>query len=166
MNKKLATMLTSLIIALSVVGAAYAMWSETLILTGTINTGTVGVDWSLHGTGDNEAKDVSGITAVIDNELLIVTITNAYPCVTYWVDFDVHCTGSVPVHIAIFGPEPQLDGLSIELFGQPPYQLHRDEMMDGRLEFHMLNEYGYAQGETYTFTYRLVAHQYNEALLP
>jgi len=162
----MAVMFASMLLMLSVVGAAYAMWYDVLILDGTVETGTVEVAWSLGLFGDNEVpeKDVSWVDAYIDGKTLHVYIFNAYPCITYFVDFDVHCLGSVPVHIIT--QLPVMPGLSIELFGKPPYQLHKSDIMYGRLEFHMTNDMGYDQGEFYYFQVELLAHQYNELPLP
>ena len=83
------------------------MWSETITIDGSVTAGSLEIEWSLEGYGDTEAgnKDVSSIYAVItgdpnigDGNTLTITLDGVYPCIDYWVDFNIHCTGSVPVH--------------------------------------------------------------------
>jgi len=102
--KKAIGMFAALILALGMTGIAYATWSETLIISGTVKTGTVDVAWSEVGSWDTEpeGKDVSWIACEIDVEkpnLLHVTVHNAYPSIDYYNVVDIHCVGSIPVHL-------------------------------------------------------------------
>jgi hypothetical protein len=180
MRNKIGVMFLSSAIALAMVGGSYAMWSETIVMSGTVQTGTVDIAWSLEGYGDSEiaGKDVSSIGATIDqNGNLVVTITGAYPCIDYWVDFNVECIGSIPVHFGITStPAYLFDSGIITIIsdnGQPLVgtQLHHDEQWFGRLNFHITNDLwtnvlvpqGWAQGGgPYTFTVSITGYQYNE----
>jgi len=163
------------ILALAGASAGYAMWSEDLTINGTVNTGSVDVEWSIESVGDNEEplKDVSSIDAVIDPEtgIMHVTVTNAYPCITYCVYFDVHCIGSVPVHFTPFvidGDLPASTTLTItEDIGYLPIdeaQLHTGDYWYGTLEIHLDDtiDNPVLQSHEYTFTVNLFAHQYND----
>ena len=100
------------VMALSGTGAAYALWWDDLHLDITISTGTIGAEWSFEGAYDSEieGKDVSSVTAQLKawpegadgvaNRWLFIHISNAYPCINYTVDFDIHNTGTIPIHIA------------------------------------------------------------------
>lgn len=175
------------IMALAGVGASYAMWNDTLIMDVTVSTGTVSVEWSIDNVHDTEPldKDVSSIEAVIDGKEMTVTITNAYPCITYHLFFDIHCTGSIPVHLYPYYSPPfgnwpiipgtyALEGVSVEyrtgqgLTGGDPiddiigYQLHNCESVYGHLMIHFTNDMPIYPGETYSFSWTMNAIQYNE----
>ena len=125
-----------LVIALAAVGVGYALWSETLTIQGTVQTGEVDVEFSQHpveecvdvaGVGDclpevtddwdkSAAADCSvewlgseGEDPSLDNgaNLLQVSVTGMYPSYHCKVNFDVTSTGNVPVHV--WQPEPTGD---------------------------------------------------------
>jgi hypothetical protein len=106
-------------------GVGYAMWYEDLYIDGTVYTGNLDANWSIESYGDNETKDYSDIVAAIDGDTLYVTVTNAYPCVTYFVNFDVSNDGTIPFHICDLvctGPDVFPGTLTIT---QPtPFQVH------------------------------------------
>jgi len=94
------------VMALAGTGAAYAMWFDTLYVDGYVETGYIGAEWSIEAWGDSEpeGKDFSSIYAYIwtgynNNDWLSISIYNAYPCITYWVYFDITNTGSIPIHV-------------------------------------------------------------------
>jgi hypothetical protein len=90
--------------------------------------------------------------AYIIENILFVDVYNAYPCVTYWVDFDIHSIGTIPVHVGEIVidwdgiPEVAVE-YGLDWYG--PCQLHYDEHGYGRLYFHFDNtaeelaEYGF-----------------------
>jgi len=105
-----------LIIALSIVGFAYAHWTDTIYIKGSVETGTVAVAWTAKGCYDNEGtgerpQDIGKFTCEFSEYkkdvhtgkdgygLLTVTITNAYP--SYMVTCNVNLTviGTLPVHV-------------------------------------------------------------------
>jgi len=182
-NKMGALFLVS-VLALTAVGTSYAMWSETITMDGTVNVGSLDFEWSIHQAWDSEIPekdDASSISAVIseDGNTMTVTITNAYPCIEYYLWFDVHCVGNVPVHFDDFYFEEAYarqwvqDGIiSIEPYEDPVTgvvsdyitntQLHQCNEWYGLLTFHFTNDDGFEQGTTYTFTVTLFGYQYNE----
>ena len=196
MKNRIGTLFLASAVALAMIGGSYAMWSETIIMSGTVSTGTVDIAWSLDGFGDSEieGKDVRHISAYIDDDpdnatygQLIVAIYGAYPCIDYWVDFDVTCVGTVPVHFAVectpaylftsgiititpasgYGPLAGYDANG-NYIGT---QLHEDDSWYGRLNFHfdnilwdtVLSPNGWVQGGgPWTFTVTIHGFQYNE----
>ena len=166
--KKIALISLALVLALGTLGVAGALWSDWLYIDGYVETGDIGVDWSLGAYYDNETKDVSDIYAYIDGDTIYVDIYNAYPCVTYTVEWDLHCTGTVPVHFV--GPWistnlpadtftfTDMDGREIDWSG---VQLHYGDIMYGKLTVHLDNTAD--QNAFYSFYIELVYPQYTEA---
>jgi hypothetical protein len=98
-TKKIMATFAILMIALGVAGFAYAHWSAYLYVVGSIETGDVGVEWSIENFYDKEyeGKDVAELDVWIDQGgVLHIEISNAYPCYEFWIKLDVHGTGSVP----------------------------------------------------------------------
>jgi hypothetical protein len=168
---KLGALFLVSVIALAGASAGYALWYEDLYIKGEVNTGSLDVEWSLYGTEDSEPdnKDVSKVVAEIIDDTLYVEVIDAYPCIFYYVYFDIHCTGTVPAHFTEW--EWDLAGMpaSAEVYIEPmdtypplvEAQLHTDEWWDGRLVIH-LNNPGTEELSTYSFSVTLKAHQWNE----
>jgi len=151
------------VLALAGASAGYAMWSDELYIDGTVNTGTIGAEWSIKRCYDDEAenKQYSEITADIVEDTMYIIITNAYPCITYSVDFDVHCTGTILIHLywdQIILPANFPGTITFpDLTGT---QIHPGMEALGTITIHLDNTAG--QGAMYTFTTSIVYHQYNE----
>jgi len=155
-----------LIIAMLLAGTAYALWSESLIIQGTINTGyldTVFANVDTHDTEPTE-KDVSSITATIgeDNKTITVTITNAYPCIDYVLEFDIVNQGTIPVHVMVSSEDlPEcIDFTMVPDLFSGYIQIHPGNSQHVVLTIHLTN--GCLEGETYTFSITLTAGQWNE----
>jgi hypothetical protein len=161
MRTKGIAVLSTLMAALMLVGATYALWDAWLYVDVTVETGNIGLEWEIMGSGkEGDFKEISIMNAYIDGDTLYVTVDVAYPCVTYWVDFVIIGTGSVPVHM-IWEESGDLDPYAEVLFPYPqPIQIHLDDRLMGRIEIHFDNT---AQQST-TYTYRVELHygQYNE----
>jgi len=182
--KKAMGMFVALILALGMSGLAYATWSETLMISGTVNTGTVDVAWSEVDNWDTElpGKDVSWIACEIDAEnpnLLHVTVTNAYPSIDYYNMVDIHNAGTIPVHlydVIVSNPNPDAVEVDItywydkerkEPVIELPVQLHHCEEIYAVIHVHITQdaEQGRGIGEKppYTFDAKIVAVQWNMA---
>jgi len=113
-----------LIVLLAGLGVAYGLWSETLTIEGTVNTGNVDVQFADVSIEEkvydynvrqeisepqakaNAANCTYQITGTgTDNETLVITAQGAYPSWRCYVHFSVESIGSVPVHV--FRPERQ-----------------------------------------------------------
>ena len=163
--KKIGLICLALVMALGLGGVAYARWAEILTIDGTVGMGDIGALWSITAVGDSEAaeKDVSSISASIDGDTLIVTITGAYPCIDYWVDFDIHSTGSVPIHLGSLVPGVStLPANTTVTISPDPVgtQLHQGQEFLGTLLVHFDNDA--VELANYTFSYSLEYAQYNE----
>jgi len=121
--KKIGLLCLALVVALGTFGVSYAMWSDSVTLSGPVNTGSVewefmgpvvnldpcvtppsvSNDWNcfydLYG-GDWElmGKDVACTDVVISSpDTLTVTVNNAYPYYGNHIAFKVHGLGSIPL---------------------------------------------------------------------
>ena len=148
--KKILILCLALVLALGSLGVAGALWWDWLYIDGYVYTGDIGAEWSVEAAYDNEQKpEVSYIEAyLMGPQTMWIDIYNAYPSVTYTVEWDIHCTGSVPIHFDwpfIGGDLPagatltftDMAGVPIDW---PTVQLHQDDVMYGKLTLHLDND--------------------------
>jgi hypothetical protein len=167
--KKLALIALALVVALGGLGVGHALWFDYLYVDGYVYTGYIGVEWSIEDWWDDEDKDFSSISPWIIDDTLYIDIYNAYPCVTYTVMFDLHCTGTVPVHFTtpyMWGDLPPGE-ITFMVYDQAgvlipldQLQLHPGETVYGYLTVHLNNEA--IQDYWYWFYIDFMYHQYNE----
>ncbi len=168
--KKIGLICLVVVMALGAFGVAGALWWDWLYIDGIVQTGSIGAEWSIEDYYDNERKDVSWVDAyLMPPNGMWIDIYNAYPCVTYTVEWDIHCTGSVPIHFAepfIVGDLPAGATLTFtDMAGIPidwsQVQLHQGDIMYGMLTVHLDNDA--LQDTTYRFGITLNYFQYNES---
>jgi hypothetical protein len=97
-TKKIAATFALLVIALGIAGFAYAHWTDTVYIEGTVTTGCVGLEWSF----DYELyqnKPVATLLYEIDGNNLYITLDNVYPCLQVEMWIDVHNTGDIPMKL-------------------------------------------------------------------
>jgi predicted ribosomally synthesized peptide with SipW-like signal peptide len=129
--KKIGLIVLAVVLAIGAMGAAYAAWSETLTINGTITAGNLDVDfvaasndpgitldpltgaWSVLAwtpatdSGKNVAStevDQTGITDAGDtvtSNTLGITVANAYPQYTSQVRVAITNAGSIPVKVTM-----------------------------------------------------------------
>ncbi len=110
MNTKIAAIFLALIIALGMFGFAAAWWTAELKVTGTVTTGTFGMEWSLTSytiTGDPK-KIITGTgvtlagytTDTLHPQTLAIDLENVYPCTDLEIVGDIHYYGTVPGNIS------------------------------------------------------------------
>jgi len=177
--KKVTLLGMVLVLCLAAVGIGYAGWVKDLDINGTVNTGTYDVVFEEAGGWDTEAtdKNVSEIQCVIDAEgVLQVTLIDAYPCIDYYNEVDIHCVGTVPAHIYAYEISETPLWLEVELLMydeagnlvplvlQPAVQIHYCETFAVVVHVHLTNDapedLGGATAET--FTAKIFTGQYNE----
>jgi hypothetical protein len=169
--KKFLVLFAAVTMAVTVLSVGYALWSTSLTINGTVNTGTVEASWSVESMYVEEAKDVSDIICRVQSpDLMTVDLINAYPSAEYYCLINIHSTGSIPIHIADVlidrGNLPQ--GTTIEILDDPQYgpplacstQLHEGEAAFGLLHIHLENDA--VQNTQYSFTIQTAVNQYNE----
>jgi predicted ribosomally synthesized peptide with SipW-like signal peptide len=184
------TMFLILVIALAAVGVGYALWSETLTITGTVQTGEVDVEFSQYPA--EECIDIQGVltcpeppekaaaanctvawtnTATDPNDnganLLQVTVTGMYPSYHCKVGFDVTSTGNVPVHVWL--PEPAGDipawvATNFENCYADGVQLHQGQSTGKcTMDIHFSNDQAPPENSgPITFGWTILATQFNE----
>jgi len=107
--------------ALAGTGSAYALWYDYLHLDVDVETGWIGAEWSVEAVYDSEPddKDFSHVEAILStwggtaddpnlNGRMFVHIYNGYPCINYYVNFNIDNTGTIPIHIG--DPEVYVPG--------------------------------------------------------
>ena len=168
--KKILILSLALVLALGSLGVAGALWWDWLYIDGYVETGDIGAEWSVGAVWDNEPKpEVSFIDAyLVDPNGLWIDIYNAYPSVTYFVEWDIHCTGSVPIHFAApiittnlpAGATFTFTDMAGATIDWSQVQLHQSDVMWGMLTIHLDNTA--EQNTTYSFYIYLEYGQYNE----
>ena len=180
-----------LVVALAGIGLGYALWSETLTITGSVTTGEVDVEFSVHDK--EECVDVNGAQVCPeptvkedaadctvewlggdadptgDNgfNLLQVTITGMYPSWHCKVNFDVTSTGNVPVHVWLpeaAGDIPVWVATNFEDCYEDGVQLHQGESTGVcTMDIHFTNDQAPPENSgPYTFGWTILATQWNE----
>lgn len=166
---RIGTLAVVLLLALAMVGVGYGLWSKTLFINGTVRTGNVDAELSLEAVEEDEDKDVARCSAELrstnqDNDTLVITIDNGYPSFVCRVTFDVHSTGTIPVHVRrpVWSSVPPKDAVSMDLQDcyDDGFQLHQSERALCTIWMHV--EQGAKQGDSYTFAGTVLVHQFNE----
>lgn len=160
MKTKMTAIFAILMIALMAVGTVYALWSKTLYIDGTVNTGTLDAEWSKGSCWDTESAghDYSSISCEIVGDTLYVTIMNAYPSIDYYCEIDIHNSGTIPLHISSIGIDrgdlPAGTALEITPAGPPNLAestvLNPSQQAWGTLHVHITD--AAAPDTTYKFT--------------
>ena len=98
--KKIGLICLALVLALGALGVGAALWMGVLGIHGEVATGSVDAIWSIDGVyKDGDVKDVSTLdVTMLDPWFMQIIIGNAYPSVTYTVEWNIMCTGTVPIH--------------------------------------------------------------------
>jgi hypothetical protein len=167
--KKIGLICLVVVMALGAFGVAGALWWDWLYIDGIVQTGSIGAQWSIEDDYDDESKDVSFIDAyLVEPDVMFIDIINAYPSVTYTVEWNIECTGSVPIHFDrpfISTTLPAGATLTFtDMAGVPidwsQVQLHQGDVMYGMLTVHLDNDA--LQNTSYWFGITLDYGQYNE----
>jgi len=157
--------LFGLVLAVIVLGAALAMWSETLTVNVTVNTGKVDVSISAQclEAPEAEGKDVASctVTPSEDGNSVTVTISNAYPGYKVNVYLTVSNDGTIPVKLYRFSiSEYDESALSVTPTMPSNTQIDPGETSTYILSIEVLQ--GAEQSSTYRFTVTLTFAQWNE----
>jgi len=115
MKSKMVGLFAVVMMALMVAGFAYAHWTETITISGTVTTGT----FNLEPSADIEIlsptdKNVATVSSDITDDTVSYTIENAFPCLTVRAKFDLHNDGSVPA--GLYKWTVTYDGTTVTIF--------------------------------------------------
>jgi hypothetical protein len=161
-NKKLMPIPMLLVFALVTVGFAYAHWSQTLIIEGSVESGEV--DWEFVGASCSDTsgndyncrdgfagpyplfwqvdKDVGSTSVeIINPHTVALTLTNVYPSYYTSVSVYAHNTGTIPL---IFDKVIIKDDITVEIRDDPTPIVKLDLNGDGKkdIEIWWLNGFG------------------------
>jgi len=184
MNTKKALGISALTLLVLVLGAALAMWSETLLVNVEVNTGEVKVKWSewycsdegadpqASGFHNREGKDVASCdisVEVRDDEgnpiKLLVTLDNAYPGYSVDIGLIVDNIGSIPVKLYDYKiSDYDTSALSVSL--STPYDTQIEPKGSSTYTLHITVLQSAAELSTYTFEVELTFAQWNEVSTP
>ena len=184
------TLFIVLVIMLALLGVGYALWSDTLVIDGTVHTGEVDMAFSPCETNDPGEGDDPGYWKHVascecgqsdgslddqyDNgfDQMDITIEGGYPSYSCEVSYDMSNIGTVPVHLysvlADYDPGA-LDVVQSCVDGQegivePGYQLHPGEHVYCNMVLHVRQEA--PENETLYLHKEYFWGQYNEAPPP
>ncbi len=187
MNTKPVMGILAALVLFASVGAAMALWSDSLKINTTIETGEVRVDfdsWNCsdvnadpqaQGYDNSENKDVA--QCIVEPEIydetgsvikLNVTLNNTYPGYHVIIYFNVTNTGTIPVKLLSMSysnfTEEDDAALNVWLVAPNDTQIHAGE--EGEYELHIVVLQEAEMNMTYFFDVMLVFAQWNEVPLP
>ncbi|MDO8125505.1 MAG: hypothetical protein Q6364_14150 [Candidatus Hermodarchaeota archaeon] len=110
MKMKMTSVAALLLVALMAVGVSYALWSKTLYIDGTVETGDLNAEFDLtvwswealdeFGVPIDPPSKVEDIIVNVyygaDNQEIYVEIEELYPCIYIHIYFDLINPGTVP----------------------------------------------------------------------
>ncbi|MEM2614314.1 MAG: hypothetical protein QXO15_08855 [Nitrososphaerota archaeon] len=180
--RKLTYALSALIAAMLLMGIAYSLWSTSVVISGTINTGTVEGKWISAESDDigidpEWDKDVGYVEFEGLGTSLVVIVGNTYPCYTTTIVAIYEYTGTVPAIVnstivETIGWEPASsyganDGpvfLEILYNVTVGTQLHQGDRIEVVIKVHV--EQCAEQDASYLFTVEMELIQWNEYTPP
>ena len=169
------------VLALGMIGGAAALWWERLNVNVNVHTGELDAALSVEGSGDNEVqlaqqageqnpevKNVSDVQCTLseDGNSVIMTITNAYPGITYYCDINLENTGTIPFKVysvsltgnvtsVMTSDSGLVNGTIVE-----GLQLHPGDSVVDRLSITLTNDA--QENHQYTGILNIVVEQWNE----
>ncbi|MEM2163601.1 MAG: hypothetical protein QXR62_04150 [Candidatus Bathyarchaeia archaeon] len=177
--RKLTYILSALIAAILLMGIVYSLWSTSVVISGTINTGTVEGKWISAESDDigidpEWDKDVGYVEFEgLGTSELVVIVGNTYPCYTTTIVAIYEYTGTVPAIVnstivETIGWEPASsyganDGpvfLEILYNVTVGTQLHQGDRIEVVIKVHV--EQCAEQDASYLFTVEMELIQWNE----
>ncbi|MCE4603590.1 MAG: hypothetical protein F7B20_01320 [Aeropyrum sp.] len=180
------------LLAAAGVGGVFALWDEILTVDVFVETGELEASLSVESMGDNEidqaiemgepdptVKDVSSILCELseDGNTVFVTVTNAYPSITYWCELDLTNNGTIPFKVQsinfmndTISPVAEEFGFYDDLNLNPPdtfvvgAQIEPGQSGYDYLVIHLSNDA--QENSTYTATIEIQVVQWNEFTEP
>jgi len=102
MNKKLVALFNLILVLTAISGLAYAHWSDTLIITGTVTMAKINAVIesykAITPVGYDEIAPISTVLSP-DASTLEISCDNVFPCWLVWVGLNTHNVGTVPVSV-------------------------------------------------------------------
>lgn len=138
--KRIGLLCLAMVLALGTLGVGYALWWDEVTIEGTVDTGTVRIGIVKAEATLYQDKEVATVDIRFEGEIgpwdcptppgaepfvyerLVVTIEDAFPCLTVDVEFYVGSRSTVPVHITglnMYDPTGELVWVWTNLPGLP-----------------------------------------------
>jgi len=160
----------AMLVALGLVGATYAYWSDTLTVSGTVGMGTFDVKFGTPNVDETEPSGYESVAnmecAATDDNTVEITVTNAYPGWSATCTIPVVNNGSIPAKVSV-GSLQALDGYNLPPSGwvtvspSDSFDLAVGGSQNLVITVNVpADEDGY-QGQTFGFTMTLNAEQFN-----
>jgi predicted ribosomally synthesized peptide with SipW-like signal peptide len=153
MNNKIVAIFVVAIMALAATGTAYAAFTSTLNINGSVTTGTVNVDFT--GATSVTKPDLGNVAITFPNvDTINVVVTNVYPGWAATIYVDVKNVGSLPVTDTTGWTWAKtgtlVDVSATESSGGEPIVLSANQI--GTIHVHLVIEAGADQSQTAIFT--------------
>jgi len=126
MKTKMVALFLLAIMALGATGFAAAWWTAELKVTGTVTTGTFGMEWSplsykisgdskniITWPGSDPVYLTDYTTGKLHPQTLAIELQNVYPCTDLEIKGDMHYYGTVPGHIKDVDMKGKLNGVDL-----------------------------------------------------
>ncbi|MCE4625635.1 MAG: hypothetical protein F7C35_07230 [Desulfurococcales archaeon] len=179
--RAIAPVLLIAILALSFIGGAMALWWERLTINVNVETGELDASLSVEGYWDNETaiaaamgednpevKNVSDIFCTLsdDGNTINITITNAYPGITYFCAINLENTGTIPFKVYSVNLTGNITDVMTSDSGlvngtiYEGLQMHPGDVVYDTLAITLTNDA--QENAVYTGTLSIVVEQWNE----
>ena len=171
-----------IIMVLAIIAGAIAMWSDTLKINATIETGEVkvkfsewycsdeGADPQAEGFNNEEGKDVASCDVdveLVDEEgnpiKLMVTLSNAYPGYHVVITFTVDNIGTIPVKLYNYSIK-DVNESALNVWLEVPEDTQIDPGDSSEYELHITVLQKAEESTTYSFEVELEFAQWNEVI--
>lgn len=137
----------AVVLALALMGVAYALWSETLEIDGTVHTGEVNVAFQNASDNDNGIdpnydKDVADCEVALgaNGDSMTITITNGYPSYTCTVTYEFFNDGTIPVILNTVTEESDPELTITQTGPSEGFQLDAGEHVTATIAIHVEQE--------------------------
>jgi len=182
--KKIGFIILAIVLALGLIGAAYALWSQSLSVISKVSTGnlaaTIDAQGTINQTGADSDLTSSQTYATIVKDLthstptsLAVTISNAAPGCVFTIPYVVTNTGTVPIDVSldasgatitnISGTGATIADLTVNPGANPGVISATDGTATGTITITVNDSApNNVHGNTYTVTVPLTANQKNQ----
>lgn len=166
---KMVIVSVALLVGLGLTSMGYGIWSDTLTISGTLETGTQSTE--LTCSGNYTVPAGGSISCSVTDNVLTVTVTNAQLDVNYYCDFNIQNTGDIPVKIQsiVVSSLPPVEEVEVEIQNVAVgNQIEQNgvtgDTVYGKVHVSLLPEPpdNPSKGTTFTFTVTFSVVQWNQ----
>lgn len=96
---KMAVVFVALLVGLGFMGVGVSYWSDTLLISGTVNTGNF--THNLSATDNSTSPPGGSVTCEVDSHALKVTVIGADKAYAYYGHFTIENNGTIPLKMLV-----------------------------------------------------------------